>query len=121
ALSGDKGKRSEEKHAQAWSPTNALSMAALIKALRDKVTLTRPTFLFFSIQSFLHNQCHGQLPVCGSALPWLRKLVSIPGSYISGFMPRSLVAVEIATEVLHLLNLLFPVVSATGSLTEGKV
>jgi hypothetical protein len=41
ALSGDKGKRSEEKHAQAWSPTNALSMAGLIKALCDKVILTR--------------------------------------------------------------------------------
>jgi len=48
ALSGDKGKRSDEKHAQAWSPTNALSIAALMKALRDKVTLTRLTFLFNS-------------------------------------------------------------------------
>jgi hypothetical protein len=48
ALSGDKGKRSEEKHAQAWSPANALSMANLKKTLRDKVILTRLTFLFNS-------------------------------------------------------------------------
>jgi len=85
ALSGDKGKRSDEKHAQAWSTTNALSIAALMKALRDKVTLTRLTFSF---NSKLPKQ---PMPQPTTGLPVRLALVK-EASFDSGLLHKRLYA-----------------------------
>ncbi|MCZ6674830.1 MAG: hypothetical protein O7C75_18015 [Verrucomicrobia bacterium] len=83
ALSGDKGKRSDEKHAQAWSPTNALCIAALLKALRDKVTLTRLTF---KLNSKLPTQ---PMPRPTNGLP-VRLPLAAEASFDSGLLHKRL-------------------------------